>query len=78
MVSGIGAALYQQADAMLSRSADTFSRAGAGDQSGDPTSPPDLPGAAVDTVTAKTLGALGGALIDVERRLDGALLDLFA
>ena len=78
MISGIGASLYQQANAMLRRSADTFSRAAAGGQSSDPASPPDLPGAAVDTVTAKTLGALGGALIDVERRLDGALLDLFA
>ena len=78
MISGIGAALYQQADAMLSRSADTFSRAAAGDQAGDPAGSPDLPGAAVDTVTARALGGLGGALIGVERSLDRALLDLFA
>ena len=75
MVSGIGAALYQQADAMLSRSADTFNRAATGD---DPASSPDLAGAAVDTVTARTLAGLGGALIGVERTLDRALLDLFA
>lgn len=78
MISSVGASLYQQADAMLSRSADTFSRAAAGDEPGDPSSSPDLPGAAVDAVTAQTLGGLGGALIGVERTLDRALLDVFA
>lgn len=76
MIPGVGASLYRQADALLSRSADAFSRAAAEDPR--TMCPADLPGAAVDTVDAKALAGFGGALIRTERTLDRALLDLIA
>ncbi|MFN8546054.1 MAG: hypothetical protein U0807_17885 [Candidatus Binatia bacterium] len=81
MIARAGVQLYRDADALLARSAATFQRAAAEplDPSAVvPSDPTDLVGAAVDVVTAGTLGRLGAMLVGQDQRLTASLIDVLA
>jgi hypothetical protein len=80
VIASVGVQLYRDADAMFARGAATFQRAAAPvDPAAETVSDPaDLAGAAVDVLTAGTLGRLGVALIGRERDLTQSLVDILA